>query len=380
MADFDTCKTALLLSEPFFGSLLMKVPHRAVDDFPFLAGVSKSALVYNPAQWAKLTDEEGIFVLAHEIMHMVYDHLTHLEAYNASGIGPDGKPFNNRKMNMAEDYVVNDTLIQAKVGTMPTGKFKGLWDAKYPNTMTPAEIYCLLKDPPCEACGFDQHQITDETAAISREDIVQAANIAKASRGTIPDSVQRLLDDIRKPPTNPWARLRKAVLDGLHGRDSSSWKRLHRRLIVRDIGAPGPIGTARAGRIGIVGDTSGSIDAAMLNLFGSHMAAIMEEAQPRDTIVYWVDAQLHDQCTVKNGTQLRAYLRKGAKGGGGTDMTVGVRAAAKDKCDICVVLTDGYTPFGEPRDAGKMRMIWAITTPGCKAEWGETIHIAGATA
>ena len=174
----------------------------------------------------------------------------------------------------------------------------------------------------------------------------------------------------RRPDQSPGAILRNFVTSNLPGHDRSSWKRLQRKYAVRGIGMPGRVSMG-AGRVGVVIDTSGSIGQDMLNLFASHMGAIITDAMPRDVKIYWVDAKLHRVDDAKNVTDLRRILSKKIPGGGGTDMRIGVAAAEKDKCDSIVVLTDGYTPFCD----SKKPLMWAITSDVKADGNGRTISI-----
>jgi predicted metal-dependent peptidase len=267
--------------------------------------------------------------------------------------------------------------------------------------MTPEEVYCdLKKNPPppkpCKGAGkpggdgtgnqtLDTHGYdtgddgkagsapSDTVPVVGPAEIMEAANVCKMSQGNLPAGIDRLIDEIRRPEVSPWKRLRQAIVTAMHGRDASSWNRLQRRMIVRGVGMPGPIAHG-SGRWGIVVDTSGSIDKEMLQLFAGHVAAIMDDVKPRDVLIYWVDTKVHRVDTVKSSTDLANIIAKGAPGGGGTDMPKGVKAAADDLCDVCVVLTDGYTPFCDwPNKRGKV--IWAITTPNLKSPHGTSIYI-----
>jgi predicted metal-dependent peptidase len=85
-----------------------------------------------------------------------------------------------------------------------------------------------------------------------------------------------------------------------------------------------------------------------------------------------VDCQVHD---VRKITQVRQVHMKG---GGGTDMGVGINHAAKIKprLDLCVVLTDGFTPWPETKPPFKCIVV--LTQESQKdsvPEWAKTIVV-----
>lgn len=380
MAKFDEAVAVLLLGQPFFGTLLMKMEHIQTEEVPTLC-VNHNQLLYNQTFLDTLDLDETVFCVAHEVMHQAWQHLPRMSYYLNSGVGPDGQPLDVHLYNMALDYPINHALQVGKVGKpVDKKKFEICLDPqRYPETMTPEEVYCDLVKQAKKGGGggkgkpLDQHDAqtgAEDPQAITPADVLQAANQHKMIRGEYPAGIERLLGELRKPDVSPWRRLRNFITTTLPGHDTATWRRLQRRFIVRGIGMPGRVAQG-SGRVGIVGDTSGSIGQEMLDLFGGHMAAIMADANPRDVVVYWTDAQVHSAEVIKSPTALRSYLSKGAKGGGGTDMTKGVRAAEIDKCDAIVVLTDGYTPFCD----SKTPVLWAITDHSVKAPSGVTIHI-----
>lgn len=384
---FNDAVSILLLSQPFFGNLLLKMKHVPDDKIPTLY-VSRTELHYSPDFLDSLTEDEAIFVVAHEVMHQAWQHLPRLQHYIDSGIGPDGKQLDGKLFNMALDYPMNHSLVVSQVGTpMPKEKFQMCLDPKrFPETMTPEEVYCILRKEQEKNGGkgnkpgegdqpLDEHDSAPaedgQADAITPADVLQAAEIHKAIKGSYPAGMERLIGKIRKPDKSPWAILRQFVTSNLPGADRTSWRRLQRRMIVRGVGMPGPVSVG-AGRIGIVGDTSGSIGQEMLNFFGSHMAAIMDDARPREVRIYWTDTEVNQTDIVKSSSDLRRVFTNPIKGGGGTNMPKGVQAALDDKCDIIVVLTDGYTPFGSP---SPVPTLWAITSPDVDSPHGVTIHI-----
>lgn len=385
MADFNEIRSVLLFSNPFFGTLLMKLEHIADSTIqPPSACVSRRAIRYHPEFFDGLTLDEGVFVLAHEVLHMVYAHLPRMDSYYKSGVGPDGKTFNARKFNQAADFPINAALVEMKVGSpMPREKWPLCLDpSNYPATMTPEEVYCLLPEADEESGGgegggepLDGHDHEtdsgpDSVDAITPSDVMQAAQIHKMTRGELPACIERLIGQLQKPEHSPWKRLRQFVAKSLAGHDRTTWRRLQRRMVVRGIGMPGRVANG-AGTVGCVVDLSGSIDDEMVRFFAGHLAAIMDDARPEMIRIYWTDTQVQLVETARNSTELRRLMDGNKPGGGGTDMPKGVEAALADKCDSVVVLTDGYTPFGQP---SPKPVMWAITSQ-CVAPHGTTIHI-----
>lgn len=373
---FNDGVQALLLSQPFFGSLLMKLRH--VEESCGTLYTDGCMIGYDSEFLAQQNIEQAQFCVGHEVLHNAWLHLDRVRHYIESGIGPDGQPLDMGLFNKALDFPINASLVESKIGS-PPANIDICLDPRYPSSMTPEEVYCLLRKDPNQSGGGGSGKALDEhrpkpgntTQGITAADVQQAASMCKAVQGTLPAGIDRLLGEIKKPPQSPWRRLRSFVTTSLSGYDASTWRRLQRRMIVRGVGMPGRV-TQGAGVVGVVGDTSGSINDAMLRLFGGHMAAIVDDARPQEIRVYWTDAKVHRVDVAKNSSELRKILSSKIPGGGGTDMREGVRAAEADGCDSIVVLTDGYTPFC----GSKKPLIWAITESGKSSPYGETIHIS----
>lgn len=372
---FNDGVQALLLGQPFFGTLLMKMEHVPEEGCPTLY-VDGKRIGYSPDFLAQQDVEQAQFCVAHEVSHAAWMHLDRVQYYLDTGIGPDGQPLDMALFNQALDYPINASLVESKIGKIPAGVQICL-DSKYTSAWTPEEVYCDLKKNGGGKGGggqaMDDHRPRnrEDVDGITSADVQQAATTAQIMRGTLPAGIDRLLGQIKRPDQSPWRRLRRMVTSALSGYDASTWRRLQRRMIVRGIGMPGRTAQG-AGTVGVVVDTSGSIGEKMLNLFGGHMGAIIDDARPQLVRIYWVDAKVHRVDSVRNGSQLRGVLIKPVPGGGGTDMREGVNRAIEDKCDCVVVLTDGYTPFC---DAPKP-VFWAITSRNVRSKFGETIHIS----
>ena len=105
--------------------------------------------------------------------------------------------------------------------------------------------------------------------------------------------------------------------------------------------------------LGAVIDTSGSMGGTQISQALSEVEHVARELGA-ETKVYFCESE------VAATTKVDRKLREKARGGGGTDMRVGIAAACGDdpKPDLVVVLTDGYTPW--PTVAPKVPLVSVV--------------------
>jgi predicted metal-dependent peptidase len=123
-------RVSLLFNQPFFGNLATRMELVDATKWCKTAATDGRKLYYNREFIKALTDAELLFLIGHEVLHCVYDHL------GRKGGREHGL------WNMANDYIVNDTLKKEGVGDMPKG---GLHDKRYTDEMTSEEVYRLLE-------------------------------------------------------------------------------------------------------------------------------------------------------------------------------------------------------------------------------------------
>jgi predicted metal-dependent peptidase len=102
-----TARVGLLLRHPFFGNMATRLKIVPADEWLMTAAVDGRNLYFNTQFFNAMDNKEIEFVLAHEILHMVYDHL---------GRRHDRNP---RLYNIAADYLVNNLLVRDRIGTKP---------------------------------------------------------------------------------------------------------------------------------------------------------------------------------------------------------------------------------------------------------------------
>ena len=382
--------SALLVQQPFFASLLLDLME--ISETESLDGgetkirtcaTDGKHLWVNPTEFKKLTVAERQGVLAHEVMHVILQHMDRLRMYKALGVGPDLNKFSEKRFNHACDYIINAYLTERDPKTnkprftLPLGT---LQNAQVGADDIVDEVYLKLPDEEeDEDDGHDNHQENPGNQQIGKH-TVQAA-VAKAAeiskmQGKGTGGLQRLIDEICEPQV-PWhEHLRKAMVTVTRGRDAHTWARPNRRKLAAPphIYWPGKAGW-KGPHIAVEIDTSGSIGEKELQTFMGELSGILTDLEPEMVYIMYVDDSLHgDVIEVDDVNQLPMVKQK-AGGGGGTDMTTVFRECQQRQLPVetIVVLTDGYTPFGEEQDS-PCPVIWCMTTEQ-KAPWGTTVHV-----
>src|SRR3990170_5869491 len=100
-------RVSLLFNQPFFGNLATRMELIDATKWCQTAATDGRKLYYNREFIKSLTADELLFLIGHEVMHCVYDHL-----------GRKGSR-EHKLWNMANDYIVNYTLKKEKLGEMP---------------------------------------------------------------------------------------------------------------------------------------------------------------------------------------------------------------------------------------------------------------------
>ena len=121
-------------------------------------------------------------------------------------------------------------------------------------------------------------------------------------------------------------------------------------------------------------DTSGSMYGPDLQSALDETQGVLKTLGGRGIRVLATDSQVHSRQRVTHASKIEVL------GGGGTDMRVGLAEAQKLKPspDLCIVLTDGYTPWPDRAPKG-MQVIVAITGGHAKRapDWARTVSIEG---
>ena len=134
--EFTRARSQLLLKQPFFGTLCLRLKPVETEEVP-TAGTDGKHLYYNRKFFLNMSDQQRVGLLAHEVMHVVFMHMVRLHERD------------HRLWNVAGDYVINLVVRDAGLHLPPTD----LLDDKYAG-MSTDEVYAeLQKNPPPEPDG-----------------------------------------------------------------------------------------------------------------------------------------------------------------------------------------------------------------------------------
>ena len=193
--------------------------------------------------------------------------------------------------------------------------------------------------------GADLGGVEEYDAAQVRRTVAIAYREHCAARGTEPGRLGRWAARILAPRVDWRPLLASAVRRGAGwaaGHTVYTYRRRSRRqCAVPDVVLPG---TRRPlPRVAMVVDTSGSVDDTLLGRALGEVDGALRGLGVADASVTVLacDAAVHHVTRVRRARDVRLA------GGGGTDLRVGLAAAAdlRPRPDLVVVLTDGHTPW-----------------------------------
>lgn len=353
-------KTFLILDHPFFGSAVMRRPIRLapVDT----ACVNAHGLIRVDERFIDaITVPNTIFVLAHECMHYMLGHV-----HRRRGRDP-------RAWNIACDKVINDLLIDAKVGE-PTrdGIFQdgarafsadALYDEADKDAAAPGGIGDDIDDTE-ELSEAEQTEIEAQVMV----ELAQCAQAAKM-QGKLPGALRRLVEEMLTVKVPWWDILERFMTERI--RHDYSWQRPARKHVASGLYLPSLDTQPRMGEVVMAIDTSCSVSQDDMTVFQGHMNRLLETCQPTKLTVLYCDTAVRsvDEYVVED---LPARFRT-PKGGGGTSFVPVFEWVMEQGVtpDCLIYLTDMMGRF--PSDVPDYPVLWLSTSHSLTAPFGEVV-------
>ena len=369
-----TARIGLLLRQSFFGNLATRMTLTNADEWCSTAATDGLKFYYNSRFIMMLKPKEVEFLVGHEVLHVVYDHM-------------DRRGTRDPQIwNIADDYAVNADLKRHKVGQFIT-TVPCLYEQKYDGK--PAEeIYDDLmknvqkinindlidqmiddhmesgQDSDGDGDGDQEGKgkrpkMSPEERERARQEIKQAIiNAAQsAEAGSLPAGVERLIKSVTDP-VMPWRELIQTNLTSAI-RTDFSWMRPSRRGWHMDAIMPGMTPGEEIDVVVAI-DMSGSISNKQAQAFLGEIGGMMEAFDGYKVHVFCFDTDIYNPAdfTSENMDTIDGYE---PQGGGGTDFDAIFDYLKKvgnvPKRLIC--FTDGY-PCGSWGDPDYCDTTWII--------------------
>lgn len=390
--------TRMLLSAPFYGTLFLYLKRVETDRVPRLATDGKH-LYYNPKFVIDLDKENPDFVVGgcvHETMHCALKHMTRRQARNP------------KKWGWACDYAINPSII-ADGFKLPS------WVLNLPEYagMSAEAIYNRIPDPPVIFSGgsggkqkgpggkqkgqgqgkgkgdgdddqsdndqsggnkpdwdndprnkgeiggvmdaadpFDKE--TQEEVEVMWDRAVRQAVAVGKRAGRLPHGANILIDQLQESKVR-WQDLLRQWADSAIRRDTS-WSRPNRRFLDKDYIMPSLSTIEQLTHLGVLADTSGSVQ-FILKDFASEINAILMEGNFEKMTKMDVDAKFQGYKEFYSGDTMN-FME--FRGGGGTvfEEAFDWIAYNLESPSGLIVLTDMFI-FDLPK----------LKDPGCPVLW-----------
>lgn len=363
-----TARVGMLMRSPFFGNLATRLKLVNADDWCPTAATDGRNFYYNSRFINMLRVKEIEFLVGHELLHIVYDHLGR-KAHR-----------DHRIWNIANDFAVNADLKEHRVGEMITTvpclynrKYHGMTsEAIYDDLMKNADKINLddlldkLLDEHLDDEGDDDEGDSDgdfegngrgkrpKLSKKEREEVrqeliqamISAAQQAKDA-GDVPAGIRRMIQQLTDP-VMPWRDLIQTNLTSAIKNDYS-WMRPSRRSWHMDAVMPG-MTPGEEIDVMVMIDMSGSISQTQGMQFLSEVAGMMDAFDGYKLKVGTFDTQVYNvqEYSSENMENIEEYE---LMGGGGTDFDC-IYDYLKEVGEVptrLIIFTDGYCHrWGDP--------------------------------
>ena len=395
-----TARIGLLLRHPFFGNMATRLKIVAADEWLGTAAVDGRNLYYNTQFFNAMNNKEIEFVVAHEILHMVFDHMGRRE---------DRDPM---IYNISADYIVNNTLVRDRIGVMPSivqcyQDFKyedwtseEVYDDVYEQAKQNGEEFLNqlgeMLDEHLDAedgsegvndgeMGEDNNGNTTSKSKpkYSKEDIKQIKDEIKenmisaaqtAGAGNVPGAVQRIIKELTEPKMNWREIIRQSIQSTI--RSDYTFSRPSRKGQMSGAILPS-MDFEQTIDVAVCIDMSGSIGEVQGKDFLGEVQGIMEEFPDYNIKVWCFDTDVYNEedFEANDGKDLLDYE---LMGGGGTDFMANWTYMKEQEYvpKKLIMFTDGYAwdSWGDPDYCDTVFVIHSNRDKNLEGPFGTSVH------
>lgn len=385
-------KVSLMIRAPFFGNLVSRMQIIDASDWCSTAATDGRRFFYNVDFVSDLTNKQLEFLLCHEVLHCILDHFGRCGSRN------------RRLANIAQDFAVNQILIDEKIGSKITkvpilqdNKYRGMaWEEIYDELLSNATTILMSLDELMDGLGniLDEHINEDTSDGVDdgnaknglgkpglskeefqaiRDEIKEAMmQSAAAAAGNVPAGIQRLLNSFTETKMN-WRELIQSNIQSVV-KTNYSFSRPSRKGWASGTILPGLV-TEETIDIAIALDMSGSIGQSDAAVFLSEVKGIIDQYEDYKITLWCFDTQVYNSIVISQDNSEDFYSYE-IQGGGGTDYMCNYEFMKDNGISPkkFIMFTDGY-PCGSWGDEWYCDTIFLVKdNKTAVAPFGETIH------
>ena len=347
---------------------------------------------YDPAKVEEWKGEGLRAVLYHEVNHLLRAHPRRGEHFE-----------DKHKVNCAGDIEINPDVREAGFKLPGQALFPSTYGIDDNDKKLMEEYYNLIPDNPqigqgkpgdkpgeghCGSCAgealdceegppeADEGLSEGEKEIIKRQVAKEIENTVK-QQGSVPSGLRRWAEALLHPQVK-WTKelaavVRRSMIEVM-GRQDRTFRRLSRVGSALGGGVVLPGFKAHVPNVGLVQDTSGSMGTDDLQKSMAETKGVLNALGGAGHGVVYISVD----CAIGQKKRINSTAQIQMTGGGGTDMRLGLEAAAElnPKVDICIVMTDGFTPW--PVEQPPFKVIIILTQTGAETQvpsWAKWILI-----
>ena len=403
-------RVGLLLRHPFFGNMATRLRILAADDWLPTAAVDGRNLYYNTQFFNAMNNKEIEFVVAHEILHMVFDHLGRRE---------DRNPM---LYNIAADYKVNNLLVRDRIGAVPSivdcfqdfqyeaDTSEEIYDKLFEDAKKAGkELQELLDQLDQEGEMLDEHlddgdgsgdegeeekdangnNVSKKRPNYSKEELKKIRDEIKegmmtaaqaAGAGNTPGEIARMIKELTEPKMN-WREILQQQIQSTIKNDFT-FGRPNRKSWHTGAILPGQ-NFDETIDIAVALDMSGSIGNAQAADFLGEVKGIMDQYADYNIKVWCFDTKVYNEqdFTADGGEDLLDYE---IMGGGGTDFMANWEYMKETGYvpKKFIMFTDGYAwdSWGDEDYCDTVFLIHSHHDKNVQAPFGTTVRYEEASA
>lgn len=404
MEALELARVALARKMPYFAHALYNLRLVKANSLPHAILAAKDWVVYY--QENHLNEKQVLSYLYHELSHLLRDHALRangrhpnswnqaadLELYRdaweqglALGSAPSElglpanlmaeqyyallNPANAASKNTNQETETKEQQTTSQSGNPESGnpqEQQTTSESGNPQEPSPkAASESSTQQTPKQQSGSSSDGIrrtweTEEGLSESTQEMIKDLTALEvlnhiSSQGDLPLGLLRWAKERLEPKVDWQRKLKSKIRQGIgivEGATRASFHKRHRRQGMYQVILPGRYSLIP--KIAVVIDTSGSISNTQLSRTVAEVQGILRELKGHRIEIMSVDAQVQTHHHTNRLSEVEL------KGGGGTNMGQGIAAAEKARCDLCIVITDFFTPWP---DKAKLKVIGLSLVP-----------------